>query len=178
MPNLKSIKQIFRTIHRLPQPAFLHLSQCQHTAMKRITCIVPFILVAQHHATVVHTHRQSRIFFLKDTNQINEVSPSSRWELSIKFPPGIAFVLRKCTKWVRLANFLASSRVSFCSPALNEPAQKSGHYGDCPLHSVSRQYLPRLSQCAATPIPEKEGHRGVHIFTPYSSHTGMMADKK
>ena len=34
------------------------------------------ILVAQHHATVVHTHRQSRIFFLKDTNQINEVSPS------------------------------------------------------------------------------------------------------
>lgn len=44
--------------------------------MKRITCIVPFILVAQHHATVVHTHRQSRIFFLKDTNQINEVSPS------------------------------------------------------------------------------------------------------
>ena len=61
--------------------------------MKRIT-IVPFILVAQHHATVVHTHRQSWIFFLKDTNQINEVSPSSRWELSIKFPPGIAFVLQ------------------------------------------------------------------------------------
>ena len=27
MPNLKSIKQIFRTIHRLPQPALLRTAQ-------------------------------------------------------------------------------------------------------------------------------------------------------
>ena len=124
MPNLKSIKQIFRTIHRLPQPAFPPLEPMPAYGHEKNNLHCTFILVAQHHATVVHTHRQSRIFFLKDTNQINEVSPSLQMGTFDKVSTRYCLRTAQMHKVVRLANFLASSRVSFCSPALNEPAQK------------------------------------------------------
>mgnify|MGYP001113129869 CR=1 FL=1 len=66
-----------------------------------------------------------------------------RWELSMKFPPGMAAVLRKCTKWVRLANFFASSQVSLCSPALKEPAQKVSPL--CELSTAFKNHSISLS---------------------------------
>ena len=90
----------------------------------------------------------------------------------MKLPPGMAAVLRRCTKWVRDANFLASSRVSLCSPALSEPAQNVSPL--CGLSTAFRNQAmsSSLVTIRGKPSTWKGGSSGcTHIFTPYSSHT-------
>lgn len=45
-----------------------HLCQGKHTSVERVTGIVSFFFIAQHRTSMVYSHWQSGIFFLKNTD--------------------------------------------------------------------------------------------------------------
>ena len=56
--------------------------------MKRITRVVSFAGIIQHHAPMIHTHRDTRTFFLKNTDQLYHMSTPSQMRCFYKIPVG------------------------------------------------------------------------------------------
>ena len=51
-----------------------HLCQGKHPPVKRISGVVTLIGIVEHQSAVIHSHRQVGTLFLKNANQINQMS--------------------------------------------------------------------------------------------------------
>ena len=96
---------------------------------------------------------QIRVFLLEDADKVDEVTASRQvgafYEVATRHGCGAA----QMHKVVRDANFLASSRVSLCSPALSEPAQNVS-----PLCGLSTAFRNQAMSSSLVTIRGKPGN--------------------